>query len=99
MPINIYRLDAKRTNLAWLCDDEWRLPEQIAELERWISRKRKKEDVDCIADIGFQSRKDAMGGGSALSAVALKKLGESNITLFLSEYPGFAKKVKDTKKK
>ena len=97
MPINIYRLDESRSKVAWLCADEWRLPEQISELERWVSRKRKKEKVECVADIGFQSREDAGGGGSALSARVLKRLGDYNVTLFLSEYPGFAKKKKNRK--
>ena len=94
MPINIYKLDAKHTRVAWLCDDEWQLPKQITELRKWINRKKKKEDYECIADVGFQCRKDAGGGGSALDSKVLKKLGDFGITLYLSEYPGFAKKTK-----
>ena len=96
MPINIYRLDDNRTNVAILCPNEWRLPEQVGELERWIMKKRKKENIAVIADIGFQSRKDAAGGGSSLSAHILKRLGEFNIDLHLSEYPGFATLSKST---
>lgn len=94
MPINIYRLDEKRTKIAWLCDGEWGLPEQIAALETWIRKKRKKEDVECVADIGFKWRKDAGSGGSSLDYEILKRLGEFRITLFLSEYSGFAKEKK-----
>lgn len=90
MPIKIYRQDEDGTEVAWLCSNEWALPPQILELERWITARAEREAVDCIADIGFQWRRNAMAGGSTLDAATLKKLGDFGITLFLSEYPGFA---------
>ena len=39
MPIKIAKLnkreDKKGKEIAWLCDDSWRLPEQLKELEKW----------------------------------------------------------------
>ena len=54
MPIIIYKTDDKLTKLAVLCEDNWSLPDQIAALEQWITKKRKKETDGCIAGIGFQ---------------------------------------------
>lgn len=90
MPIKIYKLGEEPVGIAWLCDDEWALPPQIAELERWVQAKEEKEAVECVADVGFQWRRDADASGAALDAATLKKMGDLGITLFLSEYPGFA---------
>jgi len=94
MPIIIYPEATPKKQIAWLCDDEWTLPTQVAALESWLKRKKKMKAGAYIADIGFQARKDAGGGGSALSPEMMKKMADFGITLFLSEYPGFAKKKK-----
>jgi hypothetical protein len=90
MPINIYPEDAPKKQVAWLCDDEWNLPAQVAALEAWLKRKKKMKTRAYIADIGFKARRGACGGGSALSPEMMKKMADFGITLFLSEYPGFA---------
>lgn len=97
MPIHIYRLDERRTPIASICTETWRLPEQIDALQKWVNRKRKKESLGCVADIGFCWRKDAGGGGSCLTPEAMKKMADYGITVFLSEYPGYAEAEKDRK--
>ena len=92
MPIKI-ALTANRTKeIAWLCDGEWALPPQVAALEKWLKRKRKLKSGDYYADLGFMSRRDAGGGGSVLTPAMMQKMVDLGITLYLSEYPGFAKK-------
>jgi len=97
MPINIYKLDEKRTKISYLCRDVWRLPEQVAALEKWVARRKTKEPVGCVADIGFCWRKDAGGGGSCLTPEFMKKMADSQLSLFLSEYPGYAESGKKNK--
>lgn len=89
MPIKIYKLGEEPTGIAWLCNDEWALPPQIAELERWVQARQEKEPVECAADIGFKWRREAAADGVSLDAATLKKMGDLGITLFLSEYPEF----------
>lgn len=97
MPIYIYRLDEKQTPITTLCPDTWRLPEQIEALRTWVTRRRKKEPLGCIADVGFCWRKDAGGGGSSLTPEIMKRLADYGVTVFLSEYPGYAESEKKTK--
>ncbi len=99
MPMNIYRLDEKRTRIAYLCRDVWRLPEQVVALEKWVIRKEKLGPGECVADIGFSWRRDARGGGSSLSPAFLKSMVKMGITLHLSEYPGYAEPKKTKKRK
>lgn len=91
MPIHIYRDDASRERIVWLCDDNWRLPDQARALEDWLVGMREMlEPGGYIADIGFSPREDALGGGAALSPGMMRTMADLGITLFLSEYPGNA---------
>ena len=94
MPIKIALVGNSQTEIAWLCDGEWNLPAQVAALEKWLKRKRKIKAGDYYADLGFMARKNAGGGGSALTPAMMQKMVEFGITLYLSEYPGLAKKKK-----
>jgi hypothetical protein len=97
MPIKI-ALTADRTKeIAWLCGDEWALPAQVAALEKWLKRKRTLKPADYYADLGFMARRDAGGGGSVLTPAMMQKMVDLGITLYLSEYPGFAKEKKPNK--
>jgi len=91
MPINIRLADLQKPNvrcLAYLCEDEWELPTQLAALERWLKEKKERlPEEDIVADVGFQIRKDASGGGSALSCAFMASLAQARIALWLSEYP------------
>jgi len=87
MPINIYADDESKRRIAWLCDDNWRLPDQIEALESWLELNRSKvKGGRYIADIGFAPREDA-SGGTAISPAMLRTLADLGISLFLSEYP------------
>ncbi len=89
MPIVIYRQkDAKE--IAYISDKEWSLPLQVDALNSWLKRKKKMQPGKYVADIGFKIRRDAAGGGADLSCEMMRKMANFGITLFLSEYSGFA---------
>ena len=89
MPINIYIQDDSWERVAWLCDDNWRLPDQVEALEMWLDENRTAmKSGRYIADIGFCVRKDASGGGAAISPDMMRTMADLGISLFLSEYPG-----------
>ncbi|WP_420577982.1 hypothetical protein [Ekhidna sp.] len=88
MPINIYD-ETLNDKIDWLCDDSWSLPEQIDALESWLVEKgRNLEPGKYVADIGFDIRKDATGGGGVLGSNSMKIMGELGMDIYLSEYPG-----------
>ncbi|PTX19004.1 hypothetical protein C8N40_105298 [Pontibacter mucosus] len=63
MPINIFIRETFE-KVDWLCDGVWDLPTQIDTLETWLVRKGKDlAPNQYVADIGFDIRKDASGGG------------------------------------
>lgn len=96
MPIKIASAGKPTKEIAWLCGGEWALPPQVIALEKWLKRKRRIKAGDYYADLGFMARKDAGGGGSSLTPAMMQKMADLRITLYLSEYPGFAKKKKLT---
>lgn len=87
MPVSIYS-ESKR--LKWrtsLCDEEWDLPKQVAALEVWLKKSKKKlKPGRYVADIGFMVRKEASGGGAALPPAMLRTMADLKMSLFLSEY-------------
>lgn len=87
MPINLYK-EKTGEKIDWLCDDIWDLPTQIETLQTWIKDNKEKLTPDkYVADIGFDIRKNAAGGGAALDSETMKIMGDLGIDLFLSEYP------------
>lgn len=102
MPILIRRVTPdgqKDEEIAWLCDGEWNLPPQIDALSSWISQESQNLlKAEYIADIGFCWRRDAAGGGSAISPDVLALMGAANMHLFLSEYPDFTDESEETEK-
>lgn len=91
MPINIY-IEETRENLDRLCDDIWDLPDQIAALETWLENKEKSLNPNkYVADIGFDIRKDATGGGGVLSSKSMKIMGTIGMDVYFSEYPNIQK--------
>ena len=87
MPISIYRDDDSRAEVAWLCDDDWELPSQVAALRTWLADSAPPfGSGPYIADIGFSVRADAVAGGSAFSPEMMRRMVDCGITLFLSEY-------------
>ena len=92
MPVSVYRItpeSQKNERIAWLCDDNWRLPDQAEALEAWLMENRATlKPGDYVADIGFTLRKDASGGGAAISPEIMRTMADIGMSLFLSEYPG-----------
>lgn len=87
MPINIY-IEDSREKLEWLCDEDWDLPTQIDALETWLMNKGKKlEPSKYVADIGFDIRKDATGGGAVLNSESMSIMGKIGMDVYFSEYP------------
>jgi hypothetical protein len=88
MPVKIYTADDSRTEIAWLCDDDWNLPAQVSALGAWLAQDTPNITKGrYIADIGFSVRSDATGGGAVLSPQMMRSMADLGITLFLSEYP------------
>jgi hypothetical protein len=88
MPINIYERESLK-EITYL-DSYWDLPNQIEELEDWLS-KTEIPAGDYIADIGFDIRPNASSGGAVLTLKTLRKLCDLGIEVHLSEYPGTIK--------
>src|SRR6476469_7783008 len=89
MPIKIASdADGTSTEVAWLCDDDWRLPSQISALEAWLEHDGATLPKGTYtADIGFAPRSDAAGGGGAITREMMRGMIELGMTLYLSEYP------------
>lgn len=87
MPINIY-IQETFEKVDWLCDEIWDLPTQIDALETWLVKKGKDlEPNQYVADIGFDIRKDASGGGGVLNSKSMAIMGAIGMDIYFSEYP------------
>jgi hypothetical protein len=97
MPVNIYRIapeGQKNDTVAWLCDDEWKLTPQSEALTAWLNGDGAKlEPGRYVANIGFHWRRDALSGGPAFSPETLRQMADLGMSLFISEYQGFADEV------
>ena len=86
MPINIY-IEESTEEIAWLCNGNWELASQINELENWLKENGiNLPHKSYIADVGFEVRKNASGGGATLNSESLQIMGEIGMSLYLSEY-------------
>lgn len=98
MPINIYRVTPegqKNEPVAWLCDDEWRLTPQSEALSAWLCTDAAKlEPGRYVANIGFCWRRDASSGGPAFASETLRRMGDLGMSLYISEYAGFADELR-----
>ena len=94
MPVNIYRVPSegqKHEPIAWLCDGEWLLCPQIEALSAWLEQTGAAlPAAQYVADVGFQWRHNASAGGPRLEPPAMRRMADIGMSLFLSEYPGFA---------
>lgn len=87
MPINIY-IEENYERIVYLCEDTWDLPTQIDSLEKWLNTKGLLlPKGSYVADIGFDIRKDAAGGGAVLSSESMKIMGDIGMNIYFSEYP------------
>ncbi|WP_018969570.1 hypothetical protein [Rubritalea marina] len=92
MPINIYKTlsNDETEDIAWLCNDNWDLTEQMKSLELWLIESGTQLPVgDYIADVGISVREgsEAKGGGAAFPPEAMSVMATKGIYLFISEYP------------
>jgi hypothetical protein len=93
MPVKIYSEHRPGEEVAWLCDDNWRLSDQVSALEAWLHDSQTKLKTGrYIADIGFSVREDASGGGAAISPEMMRRMADLGMSLFLSDYPTSDKK-------
>lgn len=94
MPVNIYKVTPegeKNDSIAWLCDDEWLLWPQIDALTTWIAENAATlPPAEYVADVGFCWRRNALSGGPVLEPDMMRRMADIGMSLFLSEYPGFA---------
>ena len=92
MPVNIYN-EENYEEIDFLCEDKWDLPSQLDALEDWLKIKGKLiEKGNYVADIGFEMRKNAFGGGGSIDSESMKIMGEIGMNIHLSEYPGAIEK-------
>jgi hypothetical protein len=92
MPIKIVdhlKLDksGKPLEIAWLLNDNWRLPDQMKVFEAWLVDNKSLPTGNYKADIGFSPRPDAFGGGGKVSLDSMKIMVQLGLELYLSEYP------------
>ncbi len=86
MPINIYKRNYDRID--YLCEGIWDLPGQIDSLGEWLKTKGILLPKDSyVADIGFDIRKEAAGGGAVLSSESMKIMAKIGMDIYFSEYP------------
>ena len=90
MSIVIRKVEGDRfVNFEVVAGYEWRLREQVEALEDWLQKNSHKLDprFRWVADIGFEPRKGAMGGGPPLTLNLMKHCLNANLEIYLSEYP------------
>src|SRR5688500_7264305 len=99
MPVNIYRStldEQEKEQIAWLCDDEWKLTPQIDALSQWLEQAGAAlPPATYVADVGFCWRRDAASGGAILEPAAMRRMADLGMSLFLSKYAGFADQIED----
>ena len=99
MPVNIYRVapeGEENERIAWLCDGEWRLTPQSEALSEWLQGEGAKLKPDrYVANISFSWRRDACSGGPAFAPATLRQLADLGMSLYISEYAGFADEMDD----
>ncbi len=77
-----------RENFLLLGQDEWNLRAQVELLANWLrDNDGNLEAADSwIADIGFNARIDATGGGPIISTEMMSLCLRNNVEIYLSEY-------------
>ena len=94
MPVNIYRVTPEGQDdeeIAWLCGDDWLLWRQIGALSQWLEKSGASlPPAEYVADVGFCWRRSASAGGPVLEAHTLRRMADLGMSLYLSEYSGFA---------
>ena len=87
MSINIFKDESYET-IALISENNWDLPNQIDDFEKWLfSIGKNLPKGKYVADIGFDIRKEANGGGAIINLKMIKILAEIGMEVYLSEYP------------
>lgn len=75
-------------NYQLLGRDEWGLRSQVRLLTEWLrEHDGKLESADrWVADIGFNARVDACGGGPIITSEIMQLCLKNNVEIYLSEY-------------
>lgn len=75
-------------NYVLLGPNEWDLRAQVALLAEWLQEKDGKLVAadGWIADIGFNVRVDASGGGPIITSEIMSLCLRNNVEIYLSEY-------------
>jgi hypothetical protein len=75
-------------NFLKLGDDLWDLPSLFTLFESWLIENSETLDQGegWIADIGFNPREGACGGGPIISIPVMEKCLKLKMSIFLSEY-------------
>ena len=68
--------------------ESWDLRTQVEALEEWLRRRAAELDPAerWVADIGFNHRPDARGGGPPLTRAFMTMCLDANLEIWLSEY-------------
>ena len=75
--------------VAELCAGDWDLRNQVEELSAWLREHQcSASGGNLRADVGFSSRRDALGGGPVVTVEMMKAMVSLDMELWLSEYPG-----------
>lgn len=76
------------TNHVLLAPDDWDLRRQVEVFESWLRESNGNlEPADrWVADIGFNVRVDASGGGPIISSELMQLCLDNRIEIYLSEY-------------
>lgn len=78
-------------DIAFLCENEWLLGVQVDRFEEWLlAHASDLEPGVYDVNIGFKWRRSAGTGGPVLSASMLKQMADLGMSLYLSEWNGFA---------
>lgn len=89
MAIWIRRVEgSKRVNHLKLANDDWDLRSQFIIFENWLLTGPEflESGQSWIADIGFDSRVNATGGGPVITQELMSMCLKHNITIHLSEF-------------
>jgi hypothetical protein len=91
VPVRIEKIiGSSREEVAYLCDDDWELPSQVAVFQNWLlTSTAGLVPNEYVADIGFSPREGAAGGGANLNSTVLERMGKLGMSLALSEYSHF----------
>ena len=94
MPLRIYQItpgDQDNASIARLCDDEYLLWAQMDALAEWLGQSGAElPPAEYVANIAFCWRRNAATGGPVISAATMRRMADIGMSLYLSEYPGFA---------